>query len=216
MEWCQQNDEIIMNTRFNKHQRSLWTWKSPDGITRNQIDYIKVNRRYRNTVNDFHTHPEADCSIVSNPSVSNEHLFMLGDFNINLYSYTPTCDFVGALLSQHFLSYIIHPTRVSVYSTIIDIIDIIFSNICNINTISGNILTQVTEHFPQFLIARKAGIASRRQSYYQLKYSNVALPYRSTLSKMTVVTMDFHFFLSLASFVTFSILISAASLSPCM
>ena len=110
---------------------------------------------------------------LSSPSVANKHVFILGDFNINLLdydSYNPTCDFVSSLLSQHFLPYIIHPTRVSDYSS--TIIDNIFSNICNLNTISGNILTQVADHFPQFLIVKKAGIASKTQSYYQHYYSN--------------------------------------------
>ena len=69
MEWCEQNDQIIMTTRFTKHPRKLWTWKSLDGITRNQIDYITVNRRYRNTVRDIRTHPEADCNSDHNMHV---------------------------------------------------------------------------------------------------------------------------------------------------
>ena len=109
---------------------------------------------------------------LSNPSVANKHVFIMGDFNINLLNYdshTPTCDFVSVLLSQHFLPYIIHPTRVSDHSP--SIIDNIFSNICNLNTKSGNILTQVADHLPQFLVVRKAGIANKTQSYYQHDYS---------------------------------------------
>ena len=110
---------------------------------------------------------------LSSPSVANKHVFILGDFNINVLNYdshTPTCDFVSSLLSEHFPPYVIHPTRVSDYSS--TIIDNILSNICNLNTISGNILTQVADHFPQFLIAKTAGIASKTQSYYQHDYSN--------------------------------------------
>ena len=70
MEWCEQNDQII-NTWFTKHPRKLWIWKSLDGITRNQIDYITVNRRYRNTVRDIRTHPEADCNSDHNMLVGN-------------------------------------------------------------------------------------------------------------------------------------------------
>lgn len=44
-----------MNTCFTEHSRKLWTWRSPDGITKNQIDYITINRRYRNSVKDIHT-----------------------------------------------------------------------------------------------------------------------------------------------------------------
>ena len=40
IEFCQQNKLIITNTYFKQHPRKLYTWKSPDGDTRNQIDYI--------------------------------------------------------------------------------------------------------------------------------------------------------------------------------
>jgi len=76
MEWCEQNDQIIMNTWFTKHPRKLWTWKSPDGITRNQIDYITVNRRFRNTVRDIRTHPEADCN--------SDHNMLVGKIKVKL------------------------------------------------------------------------------------------------------------------------------------
>ena len=45
--------------------------ENPDGITRNQIDYITVNRRYRNTVRDIRTHPEADRNSDYNMLVGN-------------------------------------------------------------------------------------------------------------------------------------------------
>ena len=76
MEWCEQNDQIIMNTWFTKHPRKLWTWKSPGGITRNQIDYITVNRRFRNTVRDIRTHPEADCN--------SDHHMLVGKIKVKL------------------------------------------------------------------------------------------------------------------------------------
>ena len=96
----------------------------------------------------------------------------MGGFNINLLKYdahTPPCDFVSLLLSQNFLPYIIHPTRVSDHSS--TIIDNIFSNVCNLDTKSGNILTQVADHFPQFLIVRKAVFGNKTQSFYQHDYS---------------------------------------------
>ena len=33
----------IMNTVFQKSQKRQWTWKSPDGGTFNQIDYVLCN-----------------------------------------------------------------------------------------------------------------------------------------------------------------------------
>ena len=40
IEFCQENALVIANTLFQKHKRSLYTWTSPDGQHRNQIDYI--------------------------------------------------------------------------------------------------------------------------------------------------------------------------------
>ena len=40
MEFCEEKNLKIMNTCFNQPKRRLYTWTSPDGKTRNQIDYI--------------------------------------------------------------------------------------------------------------------------------------------------------------------------------
>ena len=39
-EFCKENALVITNTLFQKHKRRLYTWTSPDGQHRNQIDYI--------------------------------------------------------------------------------------------------------------------------------------------------------------------------------
>ena len=61
VEWCSNRDQIILNTWFQHHPRRLWTWKSPGDRVRNQIDYITVNKRYRNAVTQCRTYPGADC-----------------------------------------------------------------------------------------------------------------------------------------------------------
>ena len=40
IEFCQENALVIINTLFQQHKRSLFTWTSPDGKHRNQIDCI--------------------------------------------------------------------------------------------------------------------------------------------------------------------------------
>ena len=40
IEFCQENALVIANTLFQQHMRRLYTWTSPDGQHRNQIDYI--------------------------------------------------------------------------------------------------------------------------------------------------------------------------------
>ena len=40
IEFCQENALVIANTFFQQHKRRLYTWTSPDGQHRNEIDYI--------------------------------------------------------------------------------------------------------------------------------------------------------------------------------
>ena len=40
LEFCQKNALVKANTFFQQHNRRLYTWTSPDGQHRNQIDYI--------------------------------------------------------------------------------------------------------------------------------------------------------------------------------
>ena len=59
--WCEQNRLIITDTCFMNRDSRLYTWKSPGDLAQNQIDYICVNSRMRNSVLDCKTYPSADC-----------------------------------------------------------------------------------------------------------------------------------------------------------
>ena len=48
-EFCQENTLVIANTFFQQHKRRLYTWTSPDGRHRNQIDYILCSQRWRSS-----------------------------------------------------------------------------------------------------------------------------------------------------------------------
>ena len=45
IEFCYENTLVIANTFFQQHKRRLYTWTSPDGQHRNQIDYILCSQR---------------------------------------------------------------------------------------------------------------------------------------------------------------------------
>lgn len=51
----------ITNTCFRNHIRRLYTWISPGGRWRNQIDYITINQRWRSSIMNVRTLPGADC-----------------------------------------------------------------------------------------------------------------------------------------------------------
>ena len=61
IDFCQENGLMILNTLFKQHPRRLYTWSSPDGSYRNQIDYILVQKRWRSSFTSAKTYPGADC-----------------------------------------------------------------------------------------------------------------------------------------------------------
>ena len=86
----------------------------------------------------------------------NKHIYFMGDFNLNLLNYeshSDTNDFINTMVSHYLLPYILHPTRVTDHSS--TVIDNIFSNITDFDTKSGNILCDISDHFPQVLIVDK-------------------------------------------------------------
>ena len=58
--FCKVNDLVITNTCFKHHVRNRYTWVSPDGRTRNQIDYIAIDKTWFSSVLDAKTYPGAD------------------------------------------------------------------------------------------------------------------------------------------------------------
>ena len=61
IEFCQEEALVIANTLFQQHKRRLYTWTSPDGQHRNQIDYILCSQRWRSSIQSTKTRPGADC-----------------------------------------------------------------------------------------------------------------------------------------------------------
>ena len=83
-------------------------------------------------------------------------IFFMGDFNLNLLNYdthSETNDFINLMMTHYLLPHILHPTPVTDHSA--TIIDNIFTDITEFNSKSGNILCEITDHYPQFIIAEK-------------------------------------------------------------
>ena len=55
IQFCQENALVIANTFFQQHKRRLYTWTSPDGQQRNQIDYILCSQRWRSSIQSAKT-----------------------------------------------------------------------------------------------------------------------------------------------------------------
>ena len=61
IEFCQENALVIANTLFQQHKRRLYTWTSPDGQHRNQIDHIPCSQRWRSSIKSAKTRLGANC-----------------------------------------------------------------------------------------------------------------------------------------------------------
>lgn len=62
LQFCTENDFFISNTGFQHHARRLYTWTSPGGQYRNQIDYILIKSRWKTSVKNVRTFPSKDCN----------------------------------------------------------------------------------------------------------------------------------------------------------
>ena len=76
IECCQENKLVIANTLFQQHKRQLYTWTSPDGQHRNQIDYILYSQRWRSSIQSAKTRPGADCG--------SNHELLMAKFRLKL------------------------------------------------------------------------------------------------------------------------------------
>ena len=84
-------------------------------------------------------------------SKENKTCILLGDWNVNLLEYEnhkDTEDFYELLSSYSFQPLILQPTRVNARSA--TLIDNIFINDLAISSNGGNIVTSISDHFPQF------------------------------------------------------------------
>ena len=76
IEFCQENTLVIANILFQQHKRRLYTWTSPDGQYRNQINYILCSQRWRNSIQSPKTRPGADCG--------SDHKLLIAKFRLKL------------------------------------------------------------------------------------------------------------------------------------
>ena len=63
----------IMNTPFQKKAGRRWTWRSPDGHTKNEIDYIMTDKPSLVT----------DVTVINRNNIGSDHRMVMGSITLN-------------------------------------------------------------------------------------------------------------------------------------
>src|SRR2546425_789332 len=67
--FCKRHKLFATNTWFQQRKSAQHTWISPDKVTKNQIDFVLVDKRFRNGIQNSKSMPGADCDSDHNPVV---------------------------------------------------------------------------------------------------------------------------------------------------
>ena len=73
VEWATSNNFKIMNTQFQKKAGRIWTWRSPDGNTKKEIDYIMTDKP--STVTDV--------TVINRVNIGSDHRMVMGSLTLN-------------------------------------------------------------------------------------------------------------------------------------
>ena len=125
---------------------------------------VPVKLNHNIIVGVIYRHPHSDLSAFMSSlnnnldKINNEQKYcvLMGDFNLNLLnsdSHLPTDEFLNSLGTYFYSPHILQPTRITSHSA--TLIDNIFFNSLSHHTVSGNVLYDLSDHLPNFLIINK-------------------------------------------------------------
>lgn len=106
-------------------------------------------------------------------SSEKKYCIVMGVFNINLLNYEShplTYEFLCNFGPYCFQPHTTQLTRITEHSA--TIIDNIYFNSIEHETLSGNLICDITDHFPNFLILNKFACASSNPAIYKRDYSD--------------------------------------------
>ena len=102
----------------------------------------------------------------------NKYCLVMGDFNINLLntdSHVATEEFLDLITSCYFSPHILQPIRITQHSA--TLIDNILFNSTEHYTVSGNIVFDLADHLPNFIIINKYSTLPKHIKFTRRDYS---------------------------------------------
>ena len=142
---------------------------------------IKCNRNKDILCFCIYRHPNTDQekflqfldSVLQKVAKEKKIASIMGDFNFDLLNYATdnnTFDFLNTIVESGFLPLIHQPTRI--IETTGTLIDNIFSNNFEHETLSGNLLIKISDHLPQFAVVKRSVDISKATKYHKHDYKN--------------------------------------------
>ena len=156
--------------KIDEHFESTWI-----EIKNKHYKNVIVGSIYRHphdsldTYNNFLDYIETTLNIINN---ENKEIYLCGDFNsdiLKIDSQNNYKRFYVLLSSFGILPFILLPTRIAGNSA--TIVDNIFTNNINNTIISGNVVTDFSDHFSQFISVQRLKFDFKSISIYKRDYS---------------------------------------------
>ena len=69
-DFCRTHELFATNTWFQQNDTARHSWISPNKKTKNQIDYILMDKRFRNGVRNCKVRQDAECGSDHNPVIA--------------------------------------------------------------------------------------------------------------------------------------------------
>lgn len=156
-----------LSTSVKDDFESLWI--EIENKSQHNIICGVVYRHPNGSMNSFMEHINGVIDIINKEC---KYCAIIGDFNIDLLkfeSHPDTDNFINNLMSSHFQPHILQPTRITDHSS--TLIDNIFFNSTVHLSMSGNIVYDLTDHLPNFLIINKYSHLPKNIKIYKRDFS---------------------------------------------
>jgi hypothetical protein len=137
---------------------------------------VLIGVTYRPPNSDITQYQEAISNIIHKADIENKLCYIMGDYNINLLntdSHVPTAEFVELMFANHFTPLINKPTRVTERSA--TLIDNVYCNQANHESLQGILITDITDHYPIFNIVTEFSVCVKRNIVKKRIYKKESL-----------------------------------------
>ena len=156
---------------INDHFESTWV-EIKNQNSRNVV-IASIYRHPHDNLEIYNTFLVYMENILLQLSKEKKEIYLCGDFNSDLLkidSLNNYSRFYELLASYGLVPFILLPTRIAGNSA--TIIDNIFTNNTSNSIISGNIITDLSDHFSQFISVQKLKFDLKSTTYYKRDYTN--------------------------------------------